>query len=318
MAISSREHSDASSAAAEQSIDVDHSVLWSAPQRFKQQSKEEIDRRVHDLYCNLRPRDGTSVHALINYRDEDEAFMSLDDTAVGAEFESEEVPPDDEIVRDAAVQLRPYSTPLRVADRAGRVITLDVLREILLHERRCALSDDAQQRAVVERLRAAVPARRDRARLLRALNRTLRYECNSLPFMRGCVQCPVTDFVTHGRTRGCAQPIARIFYWLCRARERPEDELLERGLTARFKLITRCNTRGCVNPEHYEHLRERPRKRAKAGGTSLTQDFFASMMDNQQQKFRRKTDDKATVDDPLAEVRALAAQFPRRAAVQIE
>lgn len=242
MAVSSREHTDTSCAAAEQSIDVDHSVLWSAPERFKRQSKEEIDRRVHELYCNLRPREGTSLHALINYRDEDEAFMSLDDTALGADYESEEVPDDSEIVRDAAIQLRPYSTPLRVADRDGRVVTLDVLREILLHERSVMMSGDAQQRAVAERLRTAVPARRDRARLLRALNRARRFERNTLPFMRGCVQCPVTEFVTHGQARGCAQPMTRLLYWLCRARERSEDELLDQGLAARFELISRCTT----------------------------------------------------------------------------
>ena len=294
---------DCFDAPCEQSIDVEHSVLWSAPERTPRPSKEEVDRHVHALYCNLKPRPGTSMHALVHYRDEDEEFMSLGDTSLADECASEEAVDGDEPVRDTALQLAPYETPLRVKDRDGRVAALDVLRRVLLDERAAAGAADAQQRAIVQRLHSVVVARRDRARLLRALNRVHRYAGNALPFMRGCLQCPVSEFVLQNSARVPAQPLARIFYWLCRTREASDAALLGRGFTARFELVSRCGTERCVNPQHYEHVRARKRKKRPSFADALMRHALAGAAD-------AKADAVPRTDDVLAHVRALTAQMP--------
>jgi len=238
----------------------DQSLLWSASSASSA-SSARVDETVHALYLNLRPRPGTSGEELLSYRDEEEAVISFD----GIVDERDGSAP----VHDVSLVLAPYSTPLIVRDTAGRVEPLEALRALLLDERNGALI--GAHRTLFDRLHTHLPARRDRARLLRVLNHVRRHELDTLPYMRGCLHSPVTDFVVHGQARNCAQPLARVLYWLCRARESDAD-LLDTGLGARFELISRCQTPHCINPTHYEHAQRR-RKRPLPLGPDVAPDL---------------------------------------------
>jgi hypothetical protein len=156
--------------------------------------------------------------------------------------------------------LCPAQTPLTIQDRAGRVEPLHVLRAILLDMPAAAVvaeqdaaSSVIQKSRLFDRLCAHFAASSSRQRLVRILNGLEAYTVNSTPHLRGCIRSPITEIVVQRQARNCAQPLARVFYWLCHNRQAGTGEQMLRALGGEFVLVSRCGTSGCVNPQHYQH-----------------------------------------------------------------
>lgn len=163
-------------------------------------------------------------------------------------------------LRDLTAALRPAETPLTIKDRVGRVEPLHALRDILLDMPAAAAKVDSSVETsplprshLFDRICAHFTSSTHRRRLVRIVNSFEPYALNSTPYLRGCIRSPITDMVVPRQARNCAQPLYRVLYWLCHNREPGSNEHLLTALGGEFKLVSRCSTVGCVNPQHYQH-----------------------------------------------------------------
>lgn len=143
--------------------------------------------------------------------------------------------------------LRPYKTDISIEPLEGQIEPLHILRKVLL-DTRCVRTIRTH-RALLDRVRASL-VKRERAAVLRALNRVQLFDATTVQYMRGCRQCGVGTVSVESRR----YPLARILYWLC---FNPLGGKPLGKVASRFVLISQCQTDGCVNPQHYTHTYRR-------------------------------------------------------------
>lgn len=143
--------------------------------------------------------------------------------------------------------LRPYRTDISIESLEGQVEPLHILRKVLL-DTRCVRTIRTH-RALLDRVRASL-VKKERAAVLRALNRVQLFDAATVQYMRGCRQCGYATVSVDARR----YPLSRILYWLC---FNPLDGKPLGKVASRFVLVSQCQTEGCVNPQHYTHTYRR-------------------------------------------------------------
>lgn len=142
------------------------------------------------------------------------------------------------------VGLSDYQTPLSVESQSAESMeSLAVLYKVLtnMHSRATV----AERPALHKRLYTEF-TREERKRLVRTLNQIEMFPEGSLEYMRGCRHCPETEFsVNHVRL-----PLRRVLFSLCL-------NTCRKGVRSTLVLVSRCQTQGCVNPEHYCQVSKR-------------------------------------------------------------